>query len=165
MNSPSDELRSSQTQKAKASQKLLIFATGSLYCGLPIIGVKRIIRQIPVHGSGLNYVGIAHIGDEDIPVIDLHKKFFKSSRSPESHSKNYLIVAQNSAEEQFGIVVFQSPILIDVPLSQIRTLPASYRQADTLDVASHVTIIEQETKSMTVFLLDCDRLFPGHSNQ
>ena len=57
--------------------------------------------------------------------------------------------------EPLGIMVAQTPILLDVPLSQIRTLPQSYRQADTLAIASQVAIIPQSDRTiMTVFILD-----------
>jgi purine-binding chemotaxis protein CheW len=69
-----------------------------------------------------------------------------------------LILAKNSDHESFGIVINETPTLFDVSLSQIRVLPASYRQNDTLNIASHVMIIPYKEDSLTVFLLDCDRL-------
>ncbi|NES01156.1 MAG: chemotaxis protein CheW, partial [Symploca sp. SIO1B1] len=46
------------------------------------------------------------------------------------------------------------------PLSQIRILPESYRRADTLDIASHVAVINQAGVALTVFLLDVELLLP-----
>jgi len=46
-------------------------------------------------------------------------------------------------------------------------LPESYRRADTLKIASHVTIVNQtETeKGQTIFILDPDELIaPVHKN-
>ena len=54
----------------------------------------------------------------------------------------------------------QTPTLLELPLAQIRTLPNSYRFADTLDVASHVTRVQQAEEWLTVFILDVDRLVP-----
>jgi purine-binding chemotaxis protein CheW len=62
--------------------------------------------------------------------------------------------------ETFGISIGQAPTLQDVAVSQIRTLPESYRQADTLEVASHVTVIPQQEGTLTVFILDPDRVVP-----
>ncbi|MEM7594622.1 MAG: chemotaxis protein CheW, partial [Cyanobacteria bacterium P01_A01_bin.83] len=57
-----------------------------------------------------------------------------------------------------GIFVAQAPNLIDVPQSQIRILPNSYRHADTLEIASHVAIIDQGETSKTIFILDLAKL-------
>ncbi|MGK7917985.1 MAG: chemotaxis protein CheW [Prochloraceae cyanobacterium] len=161
INPLSEGSANSPEQKTGQSLKLVIFAIGSLNFALPVKLVKKVLNQTPIYGSGLNHIGVANIGDKEITVIDLHKRFFKSDLIRQSDSKIYLIVAQNSAGEEFGILVSQTPTLVDVPLSQIRTLPASYRRADTLDLASHVTIITQQTESLTVFLLDLDRVIPN----
>ena len=49
---------------------------------------------------------------------------------------------------------------MELPLSQIRTLPESYRRGDTLEIASHVTRVQQNDQLLTVFILDVDRLVP-----
>ena len=50
--------------------------------------------------------------------------------------------------------------MLDLPISQIRMLPDSYRRGDTLERASHVTRIEENELLWTVFILDVDRLVP-----
>ena len=151
---------SAHTETSKAQQiKLVVFGIGSLNLALHIESVQKVINYATVYSSGLNHVGVAHLGDREITVIDLHKRLFKSSHK-ESGSGKYFIIAKNSIGEQFGIVVAATPTLIDVPLSKIRALPESYRRADTLEIASHVTIIPQAAASLTVFLLDADRLVP-----
>ncbi|WP_319422323.1 hypothetical protein [Pleurocapsa sp. FMAR1] len=56
-------------------------------------------------------------------------------------------------------MVAESPSLIDVPAAQIRLIPNAYRQADTLKIASHVTVIPQDDNTaLTVFILDLARL-------
>lgn len=91
-------------------------------------------------------------------MIDLYQRLFNIKQANISHAKQFLILAKNSQHESFGIVINETPTLFDVSLSQIRILPASYRQNDTLNIASHVMIIPYKEDSLTVFLLDCDRL-------
>ena len=56
--------------------------------------------------------------------------------------------------------MLETPSLIDVALENIRTLPASYRYADTLEIASHVAIVNRENKTnQTIFILDLKHLF------
>ncbi|MBR8826468.1 MAG: chemotaxis protein CheW [Gomphosphaeria aponina SAG 52.96 = DSM 107014] len=138
--------------------KLVVFPVGSLNVAFTIESVQKVIKSTQVYGSGLSHLGIAHIEDREITVIDLHKRLFSTSQPIPSEAKTYLILAKNSSGEQFGIIVNQTPSLVDVPLSSVRVLPESYRRADTLKIASHVTVVSQETEEKTIFILDTDQL-------
>jgi chemotaxis signal transduction protein len=145
-------------KKNERSLKLLIFGMGNLNLALPIDYVKKVIHHIPIYSSGTNHFGVVHLEDREVTVIDLHRKIFKTRQAYKSIDKSYLILTRNTAQEQFGIVVDRTPSLIEVPVSQIRVLPESYRRSDTLEIASHITIIPEKDNSLTVFLLDVDRL-------
>jgi len=138
--------------------KLLIFEVGKLILALSIQQVQKVVRNNPVYGSGLSYVNLTHLGDQEVTVIDLHQKLFKVSQT-ETSGTGYFIISKNVTGEPLGIAVAQTPTVIDVPLAQIRTLPESYRRADTLEIASHVAVIPQENNtSLTIFILDLERL-------
>lgn len=139
--------------------KLLVFEVGKLTLALPILQVKKVIRKNTVHGSGLSHVNLAHLEEQEIAVVDLHQKLFKVSLTEISSNKGYFIVTKNITGEPLGIFVIHPPSIIDVPAKQIRLIPDSYRRADTLEIASHVVVIpEENTKSLTIFMLDLERL-------
>ena len=140
--------------------KLIVFSLGGLNLALRIESVYKVVDHTPVYSSGINYVGIAHLGDREVTVVDLSWRFFKSHRISELDSGGYLVIVQNTTGELYGIPVGDTPVLIEVPLSTIRVIPESYRRADTLQVASHVAVIPQDGAPMTVFLLDVDLLLP-----
>ena len=140
--------------------KLLIFNIGSLNLALPVEFVVKVVNYTNIYSSGLNHLGMAHVGDREITIIDLHRRLFQTSQIPQSGEKAYFIVARNNRGEEFGILVTKTPSLIDVPSSQIRALPRSYRGADTLEIASHVAVIPEEDTSVTIFILDTDMLLP-----
>ncbi|MEA5536285.1 chemotaxis protein CheW [Crocosphaera sp. XPORK-15E] len=146
-------------ETANHRRKLLIFQVGKLNLALPVEFVKKILHYMPMEGSGTTAVGLIHLGDQEITAIDLHKRLFKVSQT-QIEGRQFLILAKNTIDEQFGILISQTPSLIDLPLSQIRTLPDSYRRADTLDMASHVTRVQHMEQLLTVFVLDVDRLVP-----
>jgi chemotaxis signal transduction protein len=104
--------------------KLLVFEVGKLVLALPIQQVQKVVRHNPIHGSGLSYVNLSHLGDQEVTVIDLHQKLFKVSQT-ETSGTGYFIISKNVTGEPLGIVVAQTPTIIDVPLAQIRTLPES----------------------------------------
>lgn len=150
---------SEQDTDASSWLKLVIFDIGKLTLALPIKQVQKVIKHNPVHGSGLSHVNLTHLEEQEVAVVDLHQKLFKVSLTPKSGTNGYFIITKPVIGEPLGIMVAQTPILLDVPLSQIRTLPQSYRQADTLAIASQVAIIPQDDQTtMTVFILDLEKI-------
>lgn len=147
--------------KASASTekvKLLVFSIGNLNTALHIDTVEKVVNYEQIFSSGLNYFGLVNLGDREITVIDLHKKLFDTPQILSGEGKKYLLLANNSSKETFGIVISEAPELYDVPLNAIRVLPASYRQADTLRIASHVIVVKEDEQEKTIFLLDPDEL-------
>jgi chemotaxis signal transduction protein len=147
-----------QTARNERTIKLLQFSIASLDLSLAVDSVRKVLRHIPVHGSGTGAFGVAHIDDREVTVIDLHKKLFKVSAYPPSGQKGYLILASSSGGETIGIPVTETPTLLDIVFSKLRVLPESYRRSDTLAIASHVAVIPDGEASRTIFLLDVDHL-------
>ncbi len=143
--------------KTNSLIKLLVFEIGKLTLALPILQVQKVVKQSEVHGSGLSHVNLTHLAEQEVAIVDLHQKLFGVSIT-QAEATGYFIISKNIAGEPLGIVVSQTPTLIDVPVEQIRLLPDSYRRADTLSIASHVAIIPQNDANITVFMLDLSRL-------
>lgn len=166
--SQSGDTKLSQADSITPSLKLIGFTLGELNLALRIESVYKVVNHTPVYSSGLNHVGVAHLGDalrdsaasREVTVIDLYRRLFKENLKSESHSDHYLVIVQNTTGEFYGIPVAQTPVLIEVPASMIRILPESYRRADTLEIASHVAVVPQEQGQLTVFVLDVDLLLP-----
>ena len=140
--------------------KLVVFGIGSLKVAMPIQSVKKIINRTTVYGSGLNYIGVAHVGDHEVAIVDLHKRLFNKSQITQSGTTGYIVLAKCSSGEQFGILATETPTIMDVPLACLRVLPESYRRADTLEVASHVAVISNQAEQLTIFVLDVEQLLP-----
>lgn len=139
--------------------KLVIFPVGNLNIGISIDKVQKVIHQPHVFSSGLNFMGVTHLNDREVTVIDLHQKLFNT---PQHDNPNaYLVVIRSNKGEDIAVVSPDTPLLEEIPLKQIRVLPESYRKSDTLGIASHVALLppkQDETEGMTVFILEVDRL-------
>lgn len=133
------------------SMKILVFGMGNVNLALPIDTIYKVVNQIPVYGGGLNGVGLAHVGDREVTVVELHRRFFAPMGS-------YLIIAQNREGELYGIPITQSPTLMEIPQSSLRVLPESYRHTDMYGFATHGAVIFEVEPPMTIFLLDVDQL-------
>jgi purine-binding chemotaxis protein CheW len=154
ISSKSPILNQSNTRNAVASLKLVVFEMGNLNLALRIETVYKVLNHVPVYGTGINGVRIAHVGDRSVTVVELHRRFFAPKGS-------YLILVQNSFGELYGIPVVSVPVLREVPLSSIQVLPESYLHADLLGIATHVCHIPQAEESLTIFLLDVEQLLPS----
>lgn len=149
----------SRTTQTEPSLELVVFTVGNLKLALQIELIYKVAYYKPVHGSGLNPVGIAHVDDFEVTVINLHQRLFKAS--PAEGAATCLVVIQSMTGELYGIPTADTPTLLEIPLSTIRVLPESYRRADTLGIASHVAVVPQpDSTTVTIFLIDRDRLFP-----
>ncbi|BAQ64099.1 chemotaxis protein CheW [Geminocystis sp. NIES-3709] len=156
MNTPN---LSSQSSKANIQKvKLLVFSIENLNVALHIDTVQKVVNYSTIFSSGLNHYGLVNLGDQEITVIDLHKKLFNTSQNLTIEDKKYLLLAINSVNETFGILIQSTPELYDISLDTIRELPSSYRRVDTLKIASHVLVIPEEDQNKTVFILDPDEL-------
>ena len=139
--------------------KLLVFAIGKLTLALPILQVQKVIEHNQLHGSGLSHVNLTHLPEQEIAVVDLHRKLFKTSLQAANATEGFFIITKRVTQEALGIMVAQSPSLVDLPTAQIRLIPESYRRADTLEIASHVAVVKQsETADLTIFILDLEKL-------
>lgn len=155
-----ESLEAIASKASNSLLKIIVFNIKNLTLSLPVDQVKKVIKKSTVYGSGLTHVNLAHIGEQEVTVVDLHQKLFKVSKRESNNSKEYLIITKSLSNEPLGIVVTETPILMDIPLAQIRKIPNAYRHADTLGIASHVAIIPQKNESsQTIFILDLERLF------
>ncbi|WNZ23779.1 chemotaxis protein CheW [Leptolyngbya sp. NK1-12] len=136
--------------------KLVAFSVGQLTLAARIEQVDKVVNLPTVYGSGLKPVGLAQVDEHDITVIDLQRHLF--GITAQSMPTPYLILLHTRSGEGIGIPVSDTPILIEVPTNLIRSLPASYRRADTLEIASHIAIISEAEQTRTLFLLDVEQL-------
>jgi purine-binding chemotaxis protein CheW len=148
----------SQKKQAQAIAKLVTFPVGLLTLALPIGAVHKVVNLTPIHGSGIYPVGVTAIGEENYTVIDLHQKLFQTSPSRENPTAGYLILVQLPSGEKIGIPVTEAPSLIEVPLTQIRILPESYRRSDTLAIASHIVMLTGSETNQPIFILETQKL-------
>jgi chemotaxis signal transduction protein len=132
--------------------RILYFPLGSLHLGLPLTQVQKVIPYPTIFSSGQKPIGLAHFEDQEVVVIDLHQHLFGQ---PNAAPATHLIVVKGG-DELYGIPCAGMPALVDVTPAQMRQIPPTYRQADTLGLASHVVRLNNHT--MTLFLLDAQRL-------
>jgi purine-binding chemotaxis protein CheW len=145
-------------QEAATFIKIVMFKMGEFNLALHINSVAKVLPQTVVYGSGQNGVGLIHLSDREVTVVDLQRRFFQSSSNLDPAKRGYLMLVQDRQRELYAIPVNQVPTLMDIPLSCVRVLPESYRNADIFGFATHVAVIPATEPPLTIFMLDVDQL-------
>ncbi len=135
---------------------------------LPITAVLKAITCPPIKWVVESGIGITDVDSQNITVLDLRHHFFSSNperkensiSDPMVNSDQFLILLKTRTEEMCGIPVAHPPILTDIPLSAIRPVPLSYREAAGLSLASHMAILSETEgkKPVKVFLLGMSKI-------
>jgi purine-binding chemotaxis protein CheW len=107
-----DPLELSRTRSVTPMLKLIVFSMGGLTLALRIESVYKVVNQTSIHSNGLKSVGVAPVGEDEVTVVDLHRRFFKSSPPSESERGGYLVIVKNTTPELYGIPVVETPVLI-----------------------------------------------------
>ncbi len=161
--SKSHSTKQASDRNAATVIKVVVFQVGQVNLALHIDSIAKVLPQTTVHGSRLHSVGLAHLGDRDVTVVDLHQRLFQSSSINDTVKYNYLMIVKSRQGELYGIPVPVVPTLMDLPLSYIRVLPESYRNGDIFGFATHVAVIPTTEPPMTIFLVDIDQLLSAGS--
>jgi chemotaxis signal transduction protein len=143
-------------QKALNSCKLITFPIGSLRLAVPMDSISRVINRPKVYSSGLGAAGVTTVGDRELTIIDLHQQLFATPAPFNAERPGYVVLTPSPSGELIGIPTPETPLLLEVPNEDIRELPPSYRQADTLWIASHMlrTSLVEGGEIQSLFVLD-----------
>lgn len=131
--------------------RLIVMSLGQLTLACRIEAVFKVVNYSQIHSSGLGHTGVTYIDNHAVVVVDLYQRLFKASSIEDPR---YFVIVKPQADGLVAIPVTISPNLVDVPREHIRVLPESYRQSDTLAIASHIAVIPDGDKPLTVFVLD-----------
>lgn len=149
--------QSSGSASVKTAQRMRViqFRLGTLNLAIRIEAVVKVLNNFHVDSSGTNSFGVAHLQDGEMTIFDLQRQLFLESALPEPGRKSHLIVLKSTQGEPYAIPVVEVPVLLDIPTTDLRVLPESYRRADTLRMATHVVVVNQNQQTpQTIFLLD-----------
>ncbi|MEA5465194.1 hypothetical protein [Leptothoe sp. PORK10 BA2] len=131
--------------------RLITMGLGQLTIACRIETVYKVVAQSQIHSSGLGYTGLTHIDGHAVVVVDLHHKLFNISITEQ---RGYFVILKPQVGDLVAIPVTTSPNMMDVPRDHIKVLPEAYRQSDTLNIASHVAVVPQGDKTLTLFVID-----------
>jgi chemotaxis signal transduction protein len=123
---------------------------------LPLEAIVKII-SCPELGTFKRGVSMVEIEQYTVTVVDLCYRLAPERPSQEADRK-FLMVLQTHSGDLCGIPVAAFPELIDLPVTDVRPIPAVYRQVNDIRFASHMCSIERDGKQERVLLMGMNHL-------
>jgi hypothetical protein len=138
-----------------SSIRVLLAPLKNLWVAIPMTAVRKIMRTADVLSPGKSLPQYIQVDDLATKVINLYEQIYGSMNpDPESH----LVALEMPDGQGFSIPLTKLPTILDIDTTTIRSIPADYRDLYLLDVASHITLLQQGKTEITVFLIDPEKL-------
>jgi chemotaxis signal transduction protein len=136
----------------------IAFQVANHWFALPIEAILKIINCPNLDSPIKDCIGLLEWEKQVITVIDLSQKISVESEptslnSLENFSHNFLILIQTKSAELCGFLTKKNPILVDIPISNIHSIPSSYRQVADLSLISKMAIFNQSEAEPTLKIL------------
>ena len=148
-----DEMEALNLDDAVDSQKYLIFMAGHLKLGVVAEDVveilnNQVITYLPMVPDFIR--GIINMRGQMIPILDIRARL-----GMEPQEGDDLVVVINLGDVQLGILVDGVDQMLDIPKTNIHSLPANSTQ---LLVSGMCSLPDG---SGTMMVLDCEQLVPN----
>ncbi|AFY94655.1 hypothetical protein [Chamaesiphon minutus] len=129
------------TQQVTPKIELIVFDIGEVSFGIPITKINRVISSI--------FIGEDFSLTQDVEILDLHHRLSGVSLS----TPNAIVIFTGERQQLFGIPIDSVPTIVCVPLDRVRTLPYELRHNSSIGIASHVAVVSDSERDLTVFIL------------
>lgn len=126
---------------------------------LPVEAVIKVM-ECPANLAGFNQgISMISIANQMITVVDLCYRLMPE-RTVIPADRRFLMLVQTHSAEPFAIPVANFPVLLHLPVTAAQSIPAAYRQVNSIGFASHMATIDQESGKppAQVFLMGMNHL-------
>jgi chemotaxis signal transduction protein len=119
----------------------ILFDIDAVWFGIPLSRVERIVDVTNIYNDFSDL--------EHVESLDLHELLFDGNLAEPAAWTIY----KDARNTVYGIPVNSVPTLISIPSDRIRQLPLDFRTTSPLGIASHVALITESDRELTVFML------------
>ncbi|PLZ91996.1 MULTISPECIES: chemotaxis protein CheW [Fischerella] len=145
-------------QNQSKAEKFITFTVADYCLALPIKAVLKVVNCPGEENHKLSKMGLIQIGRHVIRVLDLHQRLGIENVHQLPESQSFLIITSISQAQLCGILIYEPPDLLELPLEMMQPLSQSYYQSGLLEIVSHAIIVSQEKATKTIFLLDMQQV-------
>jgi hypothetical protein len=137
----SDSILDFQPQSTTAIESIL-FEIDAVWFGIPLHRVDRIVDITNIRNDFSDLGGVE--------PLDLHELLFGHHLAEPTA---WTIYRRDAISLSYAIPVNSVPTLISIPFDRIRQLPADFRTTSPLGIASHVALITEFDRELTVLMI------------
>ncbi len=129
------------------------------FFALPAESIVRVAPAPKNLGNFNHGITMLNIGPDMVTVVDLCYRVMPE-RVTTPADRQFLIFVQTTMDEACAIPTANFPLLLDMPITTVRPIPAAYRQVNDMNFASHMAIIDREAGEapLQVFLIGMNYL-------
>ncbi|PMB53828.1 hypothetical protein CEN39_02320 [Fischerella thermalis CCMEE 5201] len=145
-------------QNQSKAEKFITFTVADYCLALPIKAVLKVVTCPVKDNHKLSKMGLIQIGRHVIRVLDLHQRLGIEDAHQLTKSQSFLLITSFYQAELCGILIYEPPDLLELPLEMMQPLSQSYYQSSLLEIVSHAIVVSQEKATKTIFLLDMQQV-------
>ncbi|WP_315785051.1 chemotaxis protein CheW [Fischerella sp. JS2] len=145
-------------QNQSKVEKIITFTVADYCLALPINAVLKVVNCPLKDNHKLSKMGLIQIGRNIIRILNLHQHLGIENVHQLLESQSFLLITSIFQGEICGILIYEPPDLLELPLEMMQPLSQSYYQSSLLEIVSHAIVVSQEKVTKTIFLLDMQQI-------
>jgi chemotaxis signal transduction protein len=142
--------------------KYITFKVYTYILALPVDSIFKVVA-CPSHLSKTLWEAqLAQMDQRTVMLINLHSYLdpnYNPSQQENDNSSNFLIIAQGSSDELYGIQVDAPPNMLTIDEANIQPVPKSFHNIGLPIWISQIAIINQKNEPITILMLDINQTY------
>lgn len=147
-------------------EKYITFKVYTYILALPIDSVFKVVTCPVELSQTLREAKLAQMGKHTVMLVNLHSHLIPNYHHPQQENDTlgrFLIIAQGSAGELYGIQVDAPPNILSIAETNIQSVPQSFHNNGLPTWVSRIAILNQKSEPTTILMLDINQTLPSKS--
>lgn len=151
--------------KSLAEEKYITFKVSTYILALPIDSVFKVVTCPLELSQMLRATKLAQMGQRTVMLFNLYSSLERNgdrNQQEHDHSGRFLIIAQGSVGELYGIQVDAPPNMLSISETSIQPIPPSFHHIGLPTWVSRIAIVNQKGEPITILMLDINQAFASN---
>ena len=143
--------------KLLTEDKYITFKVHTYTLALPIDSVFKVVTCSSHLSQTLREAKLAQMGQRTVMLVNLHSSLdpnYSYNQQENSNSGRFLIIAQGSTGELYGIQADAPPNMLSIDEMSIQPVPKSFHNIGLPTWVSRIAILEQKGEPITILILN-----------
>lgn len=151
-----------------SEEKYITFKIYSYILALPIDSVFKVVTCPVELSQKLREAKLAQMGQRTVMLVNLLSHLdpnYNHHQQENDSLGRFLIIAQGSAGELYGIQVDAPPNILSIAETSIQPVPQSFHNIGLPTWVSRIAILNQKSEPITILMLDINQTLPQKSQE